>query len=235
MQLEPVLAIHDPGRYTRGMIILTNTGGVAMTNCFLIADETARQAVMFDAPDHTTEPLLKQAAGRGWDVTGLWLTHGHFDHFADHAVVRQRYPAARILLHALDAPKAQHPDVQTRLFQLPFVVQPLKADAHVADNQKLSIGSLEVVAMHTPGHSPGHVAYYFPGEGVLVGGDLIIGGSIGRTDLPDSDPRQMEASIRKVMALPPATRLLGGHGRATTLQAERRDNPFVREMLDSAP
>jgi len=217
------------------MIILTNTGGVAMTNCFLIADETARQAVLFDAPDHTTEALLKQASARGWDVTGLWLTHGHFDHFADHAVVRQKCPAAKILLHALDAPKAQHPDEQTRLFQLPFVIPPLKTDDHVTDNQKLSIGALEVVVMHTPGHSPGHVAYYFPREGVLVGGDLIIGGSIGRTDLPDSDHRQMEASIRKVMALPPATRLLGGHGRATTLREERQDNPFVQEILGSTP
>jgi len=232
-QCEAALAVAEPGGYTAGMIILTNTGGVAMTNCFLIADEAARQAVVFDAPDHTTEPLLREAAGRGWDVTGLWLTHGHFDHFADHAVVRQKYPAAKFLLHALDEPKAQHPDVQTRLFGLPFAIPPFKADAHVSDNQKLRIGSLEVVVMHTPGHSPGHVAYHFPAEEVLVGGDLIIGGSIGRTDLPDSNHRQMAASIRKVMGLPPATRLLGGHGRETTLGEERQTNPFVQEILDS--
>jgi glyoxylase-like metal-dependent hydrolase (beta-lactamase superfamily II) len=216
------------------MIILTNTGGVAMTNCFLIADEAAKQAVLFDAPDHTTDTLLKQAAARGWDVIGLWLTHGHFDHFADHPVVRQRFPEAKILLHALDDAKVRHPDMQTRLFDLPFVIPPLKADAHVTDNQKLRIGSLEVVVMHTPGHSPGHVVYYFPKEKVLVGGDLIIGGSIGRTDLPDSDPEQMVTSIRRVMSLPAATRLLGGHGQATTLQEEREENPFVQQMLGSA-
>ena len=216
------------------MIILTNTDGIAMTNCYLIADETARQAVLFDAPDHTTGPLLEEAAARGWDLIGLWLTHGHFDHFADHAVVRQRFPAIKILLHALDEPKALHPDMQTRLFQLPFVIPPLKADAPVADNQKLKIGSLEVVVLHTPGHSPGHVAYHFPGEQVLIGGDLIIGGSIGRTDLPDSNHRQMEASIRRVMDLPAATRLLGGHGPATTLAEERETNPYVQEILASA-
>ena len=216
------------------MIILTNTDGIAMTNCYLIADETARQAVLFDAPDHTTGPLLEEAAARGWDLIGLWLTHGHFDHFADHAVVRQRFPAIKILLHALDEPKALHPDMQTRLFQLPFVIPPLKADAPVADNQKLKIGSLEVVVLHTPGHSPGHVAYHFPGEQVLIGGDLIIGGSIGRTDLPDSNHRQMEASIRRVMDLPAATRLLGGHGPATTLAEERRTNSYVQEILASA-
>ena len=117
------------------------------------------------------------------------------------------------------------------MFQIPFVIPPLKADMHVTDNQKLKIGALEVVVMHTPGHSPGHVVYYFPKEQVLVGGDLIIGGSIGRTDLPDSDPEQMVASIRRVMSLPAATRLLGGHGRATTLGEERQDNPFVQEIL----
>jgi glyoxylase-like metal-dependent hydrolase (beta-lactamase superfamily II) len=216
------------------MIILTNTGGVAMTNSYLIADETARQAVLFDAPDHTTGPLLQEAAARGWNLIGLWLTHGHFDHFADHAVVRRQFPVAKVLLHALDEPKALNPDVQTRLFQLPFVIPPLKADAHVTDNQTFKIGSLEVVVIHTPGHSPGHVVYHFPGEKVLVGGDLIIGGSIGRTDLPDSDHRQMEASICKVMGLPAATRLLGGHGRATTLAEERQTNPFVQEILASS-
>ena len=223
----------NPSAYTPGMIILTNTGGVAMTNCFLIADEAARQAVLFDAPDHTTAPLLKEAAARGWDLTGLWLTHGHFDHFADHAVVRRKFPAAKILLHALDEPKALNPDMQTRMFQLPLVIPPVKADILVTDNQKLEIGSLEVVVIHTPGHSPGHVVYHFPREKVLVGGDLIIGGSIGRTDLPDSDHRQMEASIRRVMGLPAETRLLGGHGSATTLGEERQTNPFVQEILAS--
>jgi hydroxyacylglutathione hydrolase len=225
------LVVRQPGVYTPAMITMSNTGGVAMTNCFLIADETTRQAVLFDAPDHTAGPLLEEAAAHGLDVTGLWLTHGHFDHFADHAVVRQQFPAVKILLHALDEPKAQHPEVQTRLFQLPLVIPPLKADAHVTDRQKLKIGSLEVVVIHTPGHSPGHVAYYFPKEKLLVGGDLIIGGSIGRTDLPDSNHQEMEASIRKVMALPAETRLLGGHGDATTLAEERRSNPFVREIL----
>jgi glyoxylase-like metal-dependent hydrolase (beta-lactamase superfamily II) len=225
------LAASKSDGYTPGMILLTNTGGVAMTNCFLIADEAARQAVLFDAPDHTTAPLLEETAARGWELTGLWLTHGHFDHFADHAVVRRKFPSAQILLHALDQPKAQHPDVQTRLFGLPFVIPPLKADAGLADNQQLKIGSLEVIVIHTPGHSPGHVVYHFPREQLLVGGDLIIGGSIGRTDLPDSDPRQMQASIRRVMDLPGATRLLGGHGPPTTLSQEQATNPFVREIL----
>ena len=212
------------------MIVRMNTGGIAMTNCFLIADEAAKEAVLFDAPDHTTRPLLDEAVRRGWDVTGLWLTHGHFDHFADHSAVRERFPRAKVLIHALDEPKARQPDVQTRLFGLPLVIAPLEADAHLTDKQKLRIGSFEVVVLHTPGHSPGHVVFHFPKEQILVGGDLIIGGSIGRTDLPDSDHRQMELSIRKVMELPGETRLLGGHGPETTLEQEGQENPFVREV-----
>lgn len=218
------------------MIVLTNTGGVAMTNCFLVADESTKQAVLFDAPDHTAEPLLKEAAKRGWDIIGLWLTHGHFDHFADHALVKQHFPAAKILIHQLDEPKAQHPDVQTRMFGLPFVIPPLRADEYVSDNQKLKLGSLDVTVIHTPGHAPGHVAYHFPSENLLIGGDLIIGGSVGRTDLPDSEHAELEASIRRIMELPAKTRLLGGHGSATTLEIERKSNPFVQQALeDSRP
>src|SRR5215510_12878092 len=110
------------------MIVLTNTGGMAMTNCFLIADEAARVAVLFDAPDHTTEPLLKECGRRGWNLIGLWLTHGHFDHFADHALVRERFPGATFLIHKLDAPKVQHPELQMRLFGLPLTIPSLKPD-----------------------------------------------------------------------------------------------------------
>jgi glyoxylase-like metal-dependent hydrolase (beta-lactamase superfamily II) len=216
------------------MILLTNTGGVAMTKCFLIADESAKQAVLFDAPDHTTEPLMKEAAKRGWELIGLWLTHGHFDHFADHAVVKKHFPAAKILIHELDEPKAQHPDLQTRMFGLPFAIPPLCADEYVSDNQKLKLGSMEVTVIYTPGHAPGHVGYYFPNDDLLIGGDLIIGGSVGRTDLPDSDHADLEASIRRVMELPPKTRLLGGHGPATTLEIERKSNPFVQQALEHA-
>ncbi len=213
------------------MIVLTHSGGVAMTNCFLVADESARQAVLFDAPDHTTGPLLDEVAKRGWELIGLWLTHGHFDHFADHAVVKRRFPGARVLIHALDEAKALDPELQTRMFGLPFSIPPVRADGYVKDNQELKVGALEVTVIHTPGHSPGHVAYHFPNEQVLVGGDLIIGGSVGRTDLPDSHHPHLQASIRRVMALPAATRLLGGHGPTTSLEEERQCNPFVQEAL----
>lgn len=216
------------------MQILMNTGGLAMTNAFVIADETSGKAVMFDAPDHTALPLLEQIKARKWELIGLWLTHGHFDHIADHAVVSAHFPQAGVLIHRLDEPKLQNPGVQTRMFQLPFTIPPRSADAYVEEGQVLPIGNLRVVVLHSPGHSPGHVSFHLPDQNVLVGGDLIIGGSIGRTDLPDSDHQAMEASVRRVMQLPNQTRLLPGHGDISRLASERAENALVRAILASA-
>jgi glyoxylase-like metal-dependent hydrolase (beta-lactamase superfamily II) len=213
------------------MIVIMNTGGVAQTNSFLIADESTKQAVVFDAPDHTVTPLLDEAQKRGLDVVGLWLTHGHFDHVAEHHLVKQRYPASKLLIHPIDEPKLQRAQMQTQLFGLPFVIQERSADAYVEDGQMLKLGNLDVEVIHTPGHAPGHVMYYLPKEKVLVGGDLIIGGAVGRTDLPDSDHNALIQSVRRVMKLPGQTKLLPGHGDVTTLDDERATNPYVRSMI----
>ncbi len=206
-----------------------NTGGLASTNCYLVADETTKQAVLFDAPDHTVAPLLDEAQKRGWDIIGLWLTHGHFDHVADHAVVTKCFPAAKVLIHRLDEPKLQHP--KSSMFPLPFTIPPRSADGYLAENDRLTLGSLSIDVIHTPGHSPGHVMFHFPTERLLIGGDLIIGGSVGRTDLPDSNYQQLQNSIRRVMQLLPDTQLLSGHGEPTTVADERARNPWVQEVL----
>ncbi len=214
------------------MRIVMNSGGIADTNAYLVADEAAGVAVIFDAPDHTVTPLLDEAKKRGWDVVGLWLTHGHFDHIADHALVTERFPKARVLIHRLDEPKLLRPN--SSFFSLPFSIPPRRADDYVEDGQELRLGASRVSVIHTPGHAPGHVMYHFPEDNLLIGGDLIIMGAVGRTDLPDSNFPQLQASIRKVMTLPPETRLLSGHGDPSTLADERANNLYVREALEAA-
>jgi len=209
-----------------------NTGGIAATNCFLVADEASKQAVLFDAPNDTAAPLLDEAVRRGFDLIGLWLTHGHFDHIADHKVVTDRFPSARVLIHPLDAPKLRDPKATT--FILPFTIPPREPDGFVEDGQSLQIGSLALNVIHTPGHAPGHVMYHFPEQKVLIGGDLIIMGAVGRTDLPDADHETLRASIRRVMQLPDDTQLLPGHGDPSTLGEERAHNPYVMEALRGA-
>ena len=108
------------------MKILMNTGGIAATNSFLVADEVEKKAVIFDAPDHTTSPLLDAAQKEGWEIIGLWLTHGHFDHVADHQVVTSRFPAAKVLIHKLDEAKLLKSGAT---FALPIRIPPRKADA----------------------------------------------------------------------------------------------------------
>jgi hydroxyacylglutathione hydrolase len=211
------------------MFAMMNTGGIAATNCFLIGDEASKQAVVFDAPNSTVGPLLDEAQARGFDVIGLWLTHGHFDHIADHALVTARFPNAKVLIHRLDEPKLKDP--KSTMFVLPFEIPLRSADAYVEDNQQLTIGSTPVHVIHTPGHAPGHVMYHLPTEKLLVGGDLIIMGAVGRTDLPDSNEEQLFASIRRVMQLPPETRLLPGHGDVSLLGEELRSNPYVRAAM----
>ncbi len=206
-----------------------NTGGIAATNCFLVADEVSKQAVLFDAPNDTVLPILDEVTRRGFDLIGLWLTHGHFDHIADHKVVTDRFPQARVLIHPLDAPKLRDPRSST--FVLPFTIPPREPDGLVEDGQALQIGALRVDVIHTPGHAPGHVMYHLASEKVLVGGDLVIMSAVGRTDLPDSDPDALDESIRRVMKLPDETTLLPGHGDVSTLGDERRDNEYVIAVL----
>jgi glyoxylase-like metal-dependent hydrolase (beta-lactamase superfamily II) len=212
------------------MEILRATGGIAQTNAWLIADESAKQAVLFDAPNDTCGPLLDECAARGWDLIGLWFTHGHFDHIADHAVVAARFPKARILIHPLDEPKltGNYP----QLFPLPFKIPPRKADAYINEGDQLQIGSLTVQVMHTPGHAAGHVVYYLPDQNALVGGDMIICGGIGRTDLPDSDWPQMRQSLTRIMSLPEETTLLPGHGDPATLLRELQNNCMIQDALE---
>jgi len=212
------------------MKVLMNTGGIAGTNAYLIADEQTKQAVLFDAPDHTVGPMLDEAQKNGWNVVGLWLTHGHFDHLADHKVVTDRFPHARVLMHKLDEDKLINP--RSGIFQLPFIIPPRSADAYVEDGQKLKLGNLDVEVIHTPGHASGHVMYHFPQQKLLVGGDLIIAVSVGRTDLPDSSHAQLIATIKKIMQLPGDTQMLPGHGSPSTLDDERMSNDFVREILE---
>ncbi len=213
------------------MKIIPQSGGIAATNCYLITDESTGKAVLIDAPDHTTLGLLQEAKRQNWDVVALWLTHGHFDHLADHAVVTSQFPQAKVLIHRADEPKLLQP--KSQYFQLPFEIPPGKPDGHLEDNQILHVGSISARVMYTPGHSPGHVVFYFPDHGVLMGGDLIFKNSIGRGDFPDSNPEDLYASIRKVMQLPPATRVLSGHGPATTLGDEARNNPYILEAMEN--
>lgn len=211
------------------MQIIPACGGIASTNCYLIADETTGDCVLIDAPDHTVSPLLDEITKRGWRLAALWLTHSHFDHLADHALVKQRFPNSHLVCHADNLPRLASP--MPAIFRLPFTIPPATATALIADGDIGTFGSLSARALHTPGHCPGHIAYYFENQKLLVGGDLIIGGAIGRTDFPDCSVPDMQKSLQRIMTLPDDTQLLPGHGEPTTLGHERKTNPYLQLAL----
>lgn len=104
---------------------------------------------------------------------------------------------------------------------------PPRADRELADGETLRVGALSLTAMHTPGHSPGHVVFHVPDHELLFCGDLVFAGSVGRTDFPGCDKEAMQASLRRMLALPDATTLLPGHMGTSTVGEEAATNPFL--------
>ena len=185
-------------------------------------DETTRDAVLVD-PGDEPERLLATVEAAGAQLRAVWVTHGHIDHIGGIAGVRRAWPVP-VLLHPLDRELYDRGDEQAALYGVPFDVPPAP-DGTFAEGDELSLGALRFRVMHVPGHAPGHVA--FVGEGVVFGGDCLFEGSIGRTDLPGSNPRHLERSLERLAALPPETVVYPGHGPATTVGAELASNPFL--------
>ncbi len=209
------------------MKIHMNAGGLAETNAYLIADEATKAAAIIDAPEGTTASLISTARQEGYDVQYLLLTHGHFDHISDHAVVTDAFPKAKVLIHRLDEPKLQVPG--SEVFELDYEIPPRSADGHIEDGDKIHVGHLVLAAMHTPGHAPGHVVLYAAEQGILFSGDLLMAGGVGRYDLTDGNEKILRQSLRRVMLLPDTVKVYSGHGPATTIGRERMGNFYIRQ------
>ncbi len=197
-------------------------------NTYLLADPASRSAVVID-PSFESERVLEAAAARGWTLTAIWLTHAHFDHIAGISALTSKegvFPPVGV--HPADLPLYRQGG-GSHLFgmRLPPGPEPSFAFAH---GQTLALGSLPqaVEVRHAPGHTPGHVIFYLPAAQAAICGDVIFYRGIGRTDLPGGDYDTLIHSIRtQVFTLPPATRLLCGHGLETTVAGEQDHNPFL--------
>lgn len=209
------------------MKIYMNTGGLAETNSYLVVHQASKAAAIVDAPESTTESLLGIARENGFDVQYLLLTHGHWDHLSDHKVVTDAFPNAKVAMHRLEEPKLQHPG--SEMFELPYAIPARDADVRLEDGDKIHMGPMTLAALHTPGHSAGHTVFYDAENGVLFSGDLLMAGGVGRYDLSEGDMETLKKSLRRVLLLPDAVRVLSGHGPATTIGHERANNSFIRE------
>ncbi len=200
--------------------IVTLTLGEMENNTYLAADPETNQAIVID-PSFDSQLVLEEAARRSWNLTAVWLTHAHFDHIAGvKTIVDAFQPALPVGLHPADIPLLRQSG-GSRLFGIQ--VDPVPPPAiHFDDGQTLKIGSQLIEVRHTPGHTPGHVVFYSAESGVVFCGDLIFYHGVGRTDLPGGDYRALLQSIHtRIFTLPPETRLLSGHGSATTVLEEK--------------
>jgi len=207
--------------------ILTFTLGPLGNNTYLLADPLSRSAVVVD-PGYEAHAVVHTIEERGWNLAAAWITHAHFDHTGGLPEILPTAPShLSIALHPLDLPIWQAGG-GARLFG--FQHHPLPApDIFLQHGQQLTIGEEVIEVRHTPGHSAGHVVFWIPSAQAALCGDVIFFHSIGRTDLPGGSQAQLARSIREqIYTLPPAARLLPGHGPETTVGEEIAHNPYVR-------
>ena len=195
-------------------------------NCSIIGDPITKRAIVVD-PGGAHERILKDVQDLGLTVVSILHTHAHFDHFLASGEMKKATNAT-LCLHPDDRKLWEMLEIQCRMFGVPYAPVPLP-DYWLHDEEKLIVGGIEGVALHTPGHTPGSMCFHFPGEQLVLGGDTLFQGSIGRTDLWGGDFEAIERSIReRLYTLDEATRVITGHGPETQIGIERESNQFVR-------
>ena len=208
------------------MIRETFPVGLLQCNCTILGDETSRQAIVVD-PGYDIPRILALLNKHQLTVRQIFVTHAHIDHIAS-ALTLKQITGAPILYSKNDIPLVDLMATQAAWFDLevPTVHPP---DHSPADNEILTIPGIDATVLHTPGHSQGSLCLHIPAENLLIAGDTLVAGSVGRTDLPGGNSSQLIASIQdRLLPLPGETLVIAGHGPNTTIAHERATNPFLR-------
>jgi glyoxylase-like metal-dependent hydrolase (beta-lactamase superfamily II) len=192
---------------------------MVQTNGYLV--ETPDGNFLIDAP----EGIADWIAEKGVLIDDVLLTHQHYDHVTDAAALQ----AAGARLHAF-APYSKELTLEAaaRAWGMPIAVEPYRIESLLETDTPMRQAGLEIRMAHVPGHATDAVTFYLPAAGVVFSGDTLFAGSIGRTDLPGGNTQQLLEGIDlHLMTLPPETRVLSGHGPATTIGREAKVNPYL--------
>lgn len=199
--------------------------GPLQVNCYIVYDEKSREAMIVD-PGDDAAGILSCLERHKLQPRYIVCTHGHFDHVGAVSELKSG-TGANVALHREDLYIYENARDQAFLWGFSVEPQPYP-DIFLEEGYRMAIGGVEFVIMHTPGHSPGGVCLHH--EDLLFTGDTIFAGSIGRTDFHGGSLSEMKRSFRRIIDMPPATRLLPGHGPDSTVAIERETNFFINEL-----
>jgi glyoxylase-like metal-dependent hydrolase (beta-lactamase superfamily II) len=207
------------------MIRETFPVGLLGCNCSILGDEVSGEAIVVD-PGYEIPRIVALLAKHRLTVKKILVTHAHIDHIAS-AVHLKEITGAPILYSQADLPLVAMMDQQAGMFGLP-VPTVLPPDHSPADGEVVGVGGIRGNVLYTPGHSEGSLCLYVPDEHLLLAGDTLFAGGVGRTDFPGGNTGKLLASIRdRLLTLPNDTVVIPGHGPETTIEVERQTNPFL--------
>jgi len=199
--------------------------GPLACNCSILADETSLRATVVD-PGADISRILGVLQRHHLTVEQIIVTHAHIDHVGGAAQLK-RATGAPIYMNQNDLPLLKMMDMQAGWLGVP-VPEISTPDIDASDLLALTIANEPAQVLHTPGHTEGSICLHMPKPKIVLAGDTLFAGSIGRTDLPGGDLRKILRSLKeRVLALPDETRVIPGHGPSTTIGEERETNPFL--------
>jgi glyoxylase-like metal-dependent hydrolase (beta-lactamase superfamily II) len=202
--------------------------GMLACNCSIFGEEQTGEALVIDPGDNIAE-ILEVVARHGLRVTAIVITHAHIDHIGG-AHELKAATGAPVYMHEGDLGLYQHLEMQALWLGME-TPERVEIDVPAREGERLRMGEVEFEVRHTPGHSPGSISLWIPSEKKLIAGDTLFMDSIGRTDLPGGDGRQILRSIRdKLFPLPDETVVIPGHGPTTTLGREKAFNYFLQGL-----
>ena len=207
------------------MILEKLTVGPFQENCYIVGDEATGTGVLFDPGDEATRIALAVEQTH-LEISQIIITHAHIDHVGAVTTLVDEY-ACPVLMHREAEPMLRQLPSQALMMGVRFGKVP-NVDGYIEDEEVVRVGDLSFTALYTPGHAPGHLAFYSADEGVVISGDALFAGSVGRVDLPGGSMEVLMRSINeRLLTLPDETVVLSGHGPETTIGEERARNPFL--------